>query len=378
LPQTDDISVIKRQFLASLNHEIRTPLSGILGMSDLLLETSLSADQKEYVDATRTCAENLLQLLNGALEYSALSANHVRAEETEFPLRETLNGMLAEFMPKAEAKGLKLIRNFDPRLPEAAIGDAVRLRQLLVNLLGNAIKFTDKGEIEMAVFASRTGDNALSLSIVVRDTGIGISPDRVRSIFDGFQRLHRDAVSDHSGLGLGLAVSQKLAMLLNGSITVQSELGRGSTFFVDIPLRLPAEIPTPEPEREKGRVRVLVVDDNSIAQTVASHALRRRDYEVQCAGDGLEALEAASRRVFDVILLDLQMPGLDGFQTAERLRKMPPYIRTPIVAVTANCSDEDRERCRNAGMQGFLAKPVSIKELVRMVEQYSALVAVHG
>jgi len=378
LPQTDDISVIKRQFLASLNHEIRTPLSGILGMSDLLLETSLSADQKEYVDATRTCAENLLQLLNGALEYSALSANHVRAEETEFPLRETLNGVLVEFLPKAEAKGLKLIRNFDPRLPEAAIGDAVRLRQLLVNLLGNAIKFTDKGEIEMAVFASRTGDNALSLSIVVRDTGIGISPDRVRSIFDGFQRLHRDAVSDHSGLGLGLAVSQKLAMLLNGSITVQSELGRGSTFFVDIPLRLPAEIPTPEPEREKGRVRVLVVDDNSIAQTVASHALRRRDYEVQCAGDGLEALEAASRRVFDVILLDLQMPGLDGFQTAERLRKMPPYIRTPIVAVTANCSDEDRERCRNAGMQGFLAKPVSIKELVRMVEQYSALVAVHG
>ncbi len=378
MPQSDDVSVIKRQFLASLNHEIRTPLSGILGMSDLLLETSLSADQKEYVDATRTCAENLLQLLNGALEYSALSASHVRAEETEFPLRETLNGILAEFLPKAEAKGLNLIRNFDARLPEAAIGDAVRLRQLLVNLLGNAIKFTDKGEIEMAVFASRAGDNALSLSFVVRDTGIGISPDRVRSIFDGFQRLQRDAVGDHSGLGLGLAVSQKLAMLLNGSITVQSELGRGSTFFIDIPLRLPAEIPTPEPEREKGRIRVLVVDDNSIAQTVASHALRRRDYEVQCAGDGLEALEAASRRAFDVVLLDLQMPGLDGFQTAERLRKMPQYLRTPIVAVTANCSDEDRERCRNAGMQGFLAKPVSIKELVQMVEQYTAPVAVHG
>jgi two-component system, sensor histidine kinase len=378
LSQNDDVSVIKRQFLASLNHEIRTPLSGILGMSDLLLETSLSADQKEYVDATRTCAENLLQLLNGALEYSALSANHVRAEETEFPLRETLNGVLTEFVPKAEAKSLTLIRNFDPRLPEAAIGDAVRLRQLLVNLLSNAVKFTEKGEIEMAVFASQIGDNALSLSMVVRDTGIGIPPDRVRSIFDGFQRLQYDGVSDLNGLGLGLAVSQKLAMLLNGSITVQSELGRGSTFFVDISLRLPVELPKPEAERERSPIRVLVVDDNSIAQTVASHALRRRDYEVQCAGDGLEALEAASRVVFDVILLDLQMPGMDGFQTAERLRKMPQYVRTPIVAVTANCSDADRERCRMSGMQGFLAKPVAVKDLVQMVEQYCASLALHG
>ncbi len=379
MSQIDDISVIKRQFLASLNHEIRTPLSGILGMSDLLLETSLSADQKEYVDATRTCAENLLGLLNGALEYSALSASHVRAEETEFPLRETLNSVLTEFLPKAEAKGLELIRNFDSRLPEAAVGDAVRLRQLLIHLLSNAIKFTDQGEVEMAVFGSRADDHALSLSIVVRDTGIGIPPDRVRSIFDGFQRLHRDAVGDHSGgLGLGLAVSQKLAMLLNGTITVQSELGRGSTFFVDIPLRLTVEVPKPEPESEKARIRVLVVDDNVIAQTVASHALRRRHYEVQCAGDGLEALEAASRSRFDMILLDLQMPGLDGFLTAERLRKMPQYVRTPIVAVTANCSDADRERCIKVGMQGFLAKPVGIKELVSMVEQYCLPVAVPG
>ena len=376
MAQTDDVSVIKRQFLASLNHEIRTPLSGILGMTDLLLETSLSADQKEYVDAARLCAENLLEILNGALEFTALSSNHVRAEESEFSLGETLNGVVLEFLPKAEAKGLKLIRNFDPKLPEATIGDPVRLRQLLVNLVGNAIKFTENGQVELVVCGQRSDKSALSLSIVVRDTGIGIHPDHVRSIFEGFQRLHNSPVSDHSGLGLGLAVSQKLAMLLKGTITVQSELGRGSTFFVDIPLRLPAEPVKAEPERIKGRPRILVVDDNAVAQTVASHALRRHDFLVQVANDGSAALEAASRTDFDLILLDLQMPGLDGFETAERLRKMPKYVHTPIVAVTANCSEDDREKCRQSGMQGFLAKPVRTKELVQMVEQYCAAAAV--
>jgi len=369
LSKTDDLSLIKRQFLASLNHEIRTPLSGILGMTDLLLETQLTCDQKEYVDSARLCAENLLQILNGALEFSALSANHVRVEETEFPLRETLEGITAEFLPKAESKGLRLIRNFDPRLPEAAIGDAVRLRQLLVNLLSNAIKFTDQGEVELSAFGDQKDHSTVSLTIMVRDTGIGISPDRVRSIFEGFQRLH-NPVSDHSGLGLGLAVSQKLAMLLNGSITVQSQLGRGSTFFVDIPLSLPSQNAKPEQELEKAGGRILVVDDNAIAQTIASHALGRRGYKVQCAADGLAALEAASRATFDLILLDLQMPGLDGFETAERLHRMPAYFQTPIVAVTANCSEDYQERCRQYGMQGFLAKPVRTKDLVETVEQY--------
>ena len=372
MSHTDDVNLIKRQFLASLNHEIRTPLSGILGMTDLLLETQLNIDQKDYIDAVRVCAEHLLQILNGALEYSALAANHVTVEETEFPLREIFDGVIREFSPRAESKGLKLIRNFDPALPEATIGDAVRLRQLLVNLLSNAVKFTDNGEVELAVFGSRSESSVLSLSVVVRDTGIGIAPERVRSIFDSFQRLHGNAVHEQSGIGLGLAVSQKLAMLLNGSITVQSELGRGSTFFIDLPLRLPAESAKPDAVPEKTRCRILVVDDNAIAQTVASHALRRRDYEVQCAADGYEALETASQAAFDLVLLDLQMPGLDGFQTAERLRQMPKYSHTPIVAVTANCSEEDRERCRQHGMQGFLAKPVRTKDLLQMVEQYCA------
>jgi CheY-like chemotaxis protein len=370
LSKTEELSVIKRQFLASLNHEIRTPLSGILGMTDLLLETSLSGDQKEYVDSVRVCAENLLQILNGALEYSALSANHVRVEENEFPLRETLQGIAAEFLPKAESKGLKLVHNLDPRLPEAAVGDAVRLRQLLVNLLSNAIKFTNAGQVELAACAGRVDASGLALNVAVRDTGVGIAPDRVRSIFEDFQRLHSGAPSVHSGLGLGLAVSHRLVTLMNGFISVESRLGEGSTFSINIPLGLPADISRHNAEPEKTRHRVLVVDDNSVAQTIASHALGRRGYEVECAGDGQAALDAAARKTFDLILLDLQMPGLDGFQTAERLHQMPAYTRVPIVAVTANCSQEYRQRCQQCGMQGFLAKPVRTKDLVRTVEQY--------
>jgi CheY-like chemotaxis protein/anti-sigma regulatory factor (Ser/Thr protein kinase) len=370
VPSTDELSVIKGQFLASLNHEIRTPLSGILGMTDLLLETSLSGDQKEYVHAARQCAENLLEILNGALEFSALSANHVRVEETGFPLRETLEGVLLEFAPRAEAKGIKLIRNFDRSLPDAVLGDAIRLRQLLVHLVSNAVKFTNQGEVELAAFAGHIDKQSLSLTIVVRDTGIGIAPDQIRVIFEGFQRLRGGAASDLSGLGLGLAVSQKLAALLNGNITVQSDLGRGTTFFVDVPLRLHADPVGQETDSKKVRGRILVVDDNAIAQTVASHALRRHVYEVECAGDGFAAIDVAARTSFDLILLDLQMPGLDGFQTAERIRKLPNYAETPIVAVTANCSDDYRERCFQSGMQGFLAKPVRTAELVETVEKY--------
>ena len=370
MSKNDDLSVIKRQFLASLNHEIRTPLSGILGMTDLLLETTLSIDQKEYVESARVCAENLLQILNGALEFTALAGN-VSVEETEFHLRETLESVAAEFVAKAESIRLKLIRNFDSRLPDAVVGDPLRLRQLLVALMANAVKFTHQGEVELGAFGQKRDHNSFLLRVVVRDTGIGIPPDRVRSIFEEFQRLHNGPASDHNGLGLGLAVSQKLATLLNGTITVESELHRGSIFSVDIPLRMPVESSIP-PVESRPRRRILVVDDNSIAQTIASHALRRHSYEVHIAGDGETALEAAASSVFDLILLDLQMPGLDGFQTAERLRQMPEYVETPIVAVTANCSEDYRDRCREYGMQGFLAKPVRTKDLVQTVQQYCA------
>ena len=370
--KTEDVRDVQGQFLASLNHEIRTPLSGILGMTDLLLETALSDDQREYVGAARVCAENLLEILNVTLEYSALAANRVSREEAEFSLRDTLHGVAAEFSAKAEAKGLRLDCALDGSLPEMVAGDAVHLRQIIWHLAANGVKFTRQGRVELSASATTHPDRRVTMTVRVRDTGIGIGPDQLAEIFDSFRQLETGLARNHSGLGLGLAVAQKLAALLGGSIAVESELGRGSVFTVELPLRLPADSGGAAPEPKTSRGRILVVDDNAIAQTIACHALRRQSLEVECASDGPLAVEAASRGHFDVILMDLQMPGWDGFETVEQIRRLPGYRETPIVAVTANCSDDYRARSVRCGMQDFLAKPVRTRDLVQTVEKHLA------
>jgi two-component system, sensor histidine kinase len=368
--KTEELRDVQGQFLASLNHEIRTPLSGILGMTDLLFETPLTDDQREYVGAARLCAENLLEILNVTLEYSALSANHLSREETEFSLVDALQGVLGEFAANAEAKRLHLVRKLDSNLPEMVVGDPVRLRQILSHLVGNGIKFTREGQVEVSASAIAGKDRQVMVTLRVEDTGIGIAPGHLADIFGSFRQLETGLSRNHGGLGLGLAVAQKLIALLEGSIGVASELGKGSTFTVALPFKLPAEISPRLVEVRKSRGRVLVVDDNSIAQTIASHALRRQSFEVECAGDGRMALQAASRIQFDVILMDLQMPGWDGFETVEQIRQLPGYGETPIIAVTANCSDDYRARSVQCGMQDFLAKPVRTRELVQAVEKY--------
>jgi CheY-like chemotaxis protein len=367
--KTDELREVQGQFLASLNHEIRTPLSGILGMTDLLLETPLTEDQREYVGATRVCAENLLEILNVTLEYSALSANRVLLEETEFSLRDTLHGVLGEFAAKAEAKGLRLVRSLDGSLPEMVVGDPQRLRQILWHLVANGVKFTREGQVEVAASAVAGLDRLVKLTLRVHDTGIGIAPDQLAAIFESFRQLETGLSRNHGGLGLGLAVAQKLIALLDGSITVDSELGKGSVFSVTLPFRLPTETSAGQVVVEKTRGRVLVVDDNSIAQTIAAHALRRQSFEVECAGTGRLAFQAASKTRFDVILMDLQMPGWDGFETVEQIRQLPGYRDTPVIAVTANCSDDYRARTIRCGMQDFLAKPVRTRDLVQAVEK---------
>jgi CheY-like chemotaxis protein len=367
--KTDELGEVQGQFLASLNHEIRTPLSGILGMTDLLLETPLTEDQREYVGATRVCAENLLEILNVTLEYSALSANRVLLEETEFSLRDTLHGVLGEFAAKAEAKGLRLVRSLDGSLPEMVVGDPQRLRQILWHLVANGVKFTREGQVEVAASAVAGLDRLVKLTLRVHDTGIGIAPDQLAAIFESFRQLETGLSRNHGGLGLGLAVAQKLIALLDGSITVDSELGKGSVFSVTLPFKLPTETSAGQVVVEKTRGRVLVVDDNSIAQTIAAHALRRQSFEVECAGTGRLAFQAASKTRFDVILMDLQMPGWDGFETVQQIRQLPGYRDTPVIAVTANCSDDYRARTIRCGMQDFLAKPVRTRDLVQAVEK---------
>ncbi len=368
--KTDELSEVKEQFLASLNHELRTPLSGILGMTDLLLETTLSEEQKEYVGSARVCAENLLEILNVTLEFSALSGNRIRLEETEFSLREMLEGVIAEFAFKAETKGLKLVSKFDESLPYAVLADALRLRQMLRHLVANAVKFTNQGDVEISACSTPVEPDIAQIMIRIRDTGIGIAPNQLGSIFECFRQIETGLARNYPGLGLGLAVVQKLAVLLNASITVASDVGKGSIFTVSVPLRLAADPATRTPDVKTMRGRVLVVEDNPIAQTIASHALRRQSFDVECAGNGAAAVEAAANGTFDLILMDLQMPGVDGFQATERIRTLPGYADVPIIALTANCSADYQERCVIYGMQGFLAKPVRTRQLVQTVERF--------
>lgn len=376
---SDQLRRLKGQFLASLNHEIRTPLSGILGMTDLLLETRLDDEQKEYVSAARMCAENLLALLNATLEFSDLSSGKLELEEMDFDLPGTLKAAVSSFLPKAEAKKLKLISALDPALPSVAAGDALRLRQLLSYLLDNAVKFTHKGQVEVSATAGVPCEGIFSLTVKVRDTGIGIPPEKLGAIFESFEQLDSGLSRSYSGLGLGLALAQKLVALMGGEISAESEPGRGSLLSFTIPLRVPSEhgdalalsfaslassrVPSLRP-------RILVVEDNRIAQRVVRHILSRGPYEVECVTSGQEALRAASEQPYDLILMDLQIPDMDGLETTVEVRRLPGYATVPILALTANTTDDHRRLCRQHGMQGFIPKPVRSQELLDAVSRF--------
>lgn len=368
-----DLDQLKGSFLASLNHEIRTPLSGILGMADLLLETRLDDEQREYVQAARLCAESLFEVLNAALEYSSLEAGRFSLEESEFSLKETLDAALDQHLPRAQAKGVRLFSTLEAGLPETMTGDAPRLRELLGHLVGNAIKFTHVGSVELRSFIDRTPDQGNWLVAEVRDTGIGIQADRLEIIFESFRQVESGLSRSYPGLGLGLAVARKLATLMNGRIEVESTLGKGSTFTVRLPVRQPVTDAAAEyglPNWGESPPLILAVEDNPINMTVLRHSLERRHVQVDCAMSGREALQAAAKRRYDLVLMDIQMPEMDGLEATALMRMLPGYETVPIVALTANAGDEVRERCRQAGMQAFLSKPVETAELWASVSKF--------
>lgn len=338
-------------------------------MVDLLLETSLTGEQKEYLDDARVCAENLLAVLNATLEYSALSADLVTIEEADFSLRAMLNHSLADFGGEARAKGLRLTANFAPDVPEVAFGDALRLQQIFGHVVGNAIKFTAQGGVDVEVCVARLDESAFMLKLNICDTGIGIAEDNLNDIFDSFRQLETGLARRYTGMGLGLAVTRKLVTLLNGEVAVTSRLGYGTQFRIGISLKTAREqalplrvVAAPKP------IKILLVEDNRVAQTVAVHFLRRLPYQVDTATSGSAALDAAKQNQYSLILMDLQMPGMDGFETAVRIRNLPGYGGIPIVALTANSSPEYRDMCFQIGLQGFLAKPVEASELLETVE----------
>jgi CheY-like chemotaxis protein len=362
-----ELERLKGTFLASLNHEIRTPLSGILGMADMLLETGLDEEQRDYVNTARLCAESLFEILNATLEYSALEAGHLSLDESEFSLRELIESTLAQQKLKAEAKKLRIHATYDLGLPETMVGDAPRLRQLLSHFLANAIKFTHSGGVELRVARdAQTGD---ILRIEVEDTGIGIPADQMERIFESFRQVDSGLSRMYPGLGLGLALARKLALLMHGEISARSTPGQGSTFTLRIPLRA-AETEAGVALAGARAPLILAVEDNPVGLTILKRALERRHVKVDGAVSGADALAAASERRYDLVLMDLQMPGMNGLETTAEMRKLPGYATVPILALTADFSDELRDRCLRQGMQAFLSKPVEPLQLWTVVSRF--------
>jgi CheY-like chemotaxis protein len=371
-----DWDQLKGHFLASLNHELRTPLSGVIGMTDLLLETPLDGEQREYLDTVRQCATQLLETLNSVLEYSALSAGNVRTAEAEFSVAALLAGLSADYGPRASARGLSFECDSSGVAADLLEGDERYLRQVLDHLARNAVKFTQTGGVRVAArlepLAAGTGrltPGGAWLRIEVRDTGIGIPEAKLRMIFDSFRQVENGLARSFSGLGLGLALVQRIVMVLRGEITVHSRPGGGSTFAVRVPVRVAQE---PDGAHEaavaaSGQGRVLVVEDNHIAQRVVGRVLERAGYSVALASSGRQGVEMAARERFDLVLMDLQMPGMDGLAATRAIRSLRVQQGTPVLALTANTTDADRSACREAGMQGFLSKPVHKEQLLAMV-----------
>ncbi|HEX3766922.1 MAG TPA: ATP-binding protein, partial [Puia sp.] len=375
-----EASMIKENFMANMSHEIRTPMNAIIGFTHLIKSRNRDPELTEFVDSIQTSGENLLTIINEILDLSKIEAGMLRINSAPFSVRGLVHSIHTMFTEKINEKGLQFNMMIDDSIPDTLSGDATRLTQILVNMIGNAVKFTDEGTIELAVNSLGVIRNQIRLEFIIRDTGIGIPKDKLPGIFERFTQAEESTTRKYGGTGLGLSIVKDLVQLQNGEIEADSEPGKGARFRIVIPYEIAADkLPVTSMHEEISvdragfqHLHILVVEDNVMNQKLLGHLLTSWNLPFDMVNNGIEAIESLKAGKYDLVLMDIQMPRMDGYTAARDIRQKL-NLAIPIIAMTAHAFAGEREKCLSYGMNDYIAKPINEEELGRLVRAYSGI-----